>query len=205
MNTETLSSLELAKGFAEKELLPLYKKSLKRSQIDLQEVENLKRRITQDMKKNLLELNSERIRTILETESDLIKVHPFLSEKKQHALIGYLLIMEILENKINLLRKDVTFQKLLVSLSNPNKKTESPITEADIKTASTTDLRTLYNFTKNKALCPFHKEKTPSLSVNKQGNLWHCFACGKGGDTIEFIRQVEKKNFVETVKYLVGK
>ena len=49
-----------------------------------------------------------------------------------------------------------------------------------------------------KALCPFHNEKTPSLSVNLDMNLWHCFGCQKGGSVIDFIAMHQGKP-VETV------
>jgi len=39
-----------------------------------------------------------------------------------------------------------------------------------------------------KAFCPFHSEKTPSFSVN--GQRWHCFGCGAGGDALDFIAQL---------------
>ena len=41
------------------------------------------------------------------------------------------------------------------------------------------------NFT---ALCPFHKEKTPSFNVNAQKQIFRCFGCGKGGDVFTFVR-----------------
>jgi DNA primase len=40
-------------------------------------------------------------------------------------------------------------------------------------------------------LCPFHKEKTPSFTVNLKTNLYHCFGCNAGGDVIGFITKQE--------------
>lgn len=51
-------------------------------------------------------------------------------------------------------------------------------------------------------LCPFHSEKTPSFSVNPQKGLYRCFGCGKGGNSIGFIMEIEKLSFPEAVKYL---
>ena len=39
-------------------------------------------------------------------------------------------------------------------------------------------------------LCPFHKEKTPSFSVDSQKQRYHCFGCGDGGDVIAFIMKI---------------
>ena len=44
-------------------------------------------------------------------------------------------------------------------------------------------------------LCPFHTEKTPSFSVSPSRNIYKCFGCGKGGDSIRFIMELEPCTF----------
>lgn len=51
-------------------------------------------------------------------------------------------------------------------------------------------------------LCPFHHEKTPSFSVNSDGQFYHCFGCGESGDVISFIQKIEGLDFIDTVKML---
>lgn len=51
------------------------------------------------------------------------------------------------------------------------------------------------------ALCPFHTENTPSFSV--KGNRYKCFGCEKSGDTIQFVMDLYKMNFVDAVKWLL--
>ncbi|MBN2135993.1 MAG: DNA primase [Acidobacteria bacterium] len=50
------------------------------------------------------------------------------------------------------------------------------------------------------ALCPFHKEKTPSFSINPEKNLYHCFGCGVGGNIFNFVMDIEKVEFKDAVK-----
>jgi DNA primase len=52
------------------------------------------------------------------------------------------------------------------------------------------------------ALCPFHKEKTPSFHVNPQKQTFHCFGCHKGGDVFTFVREIENISFLEAVRRL---
>jgi DNA primase len=49
-------------------------------------------------------------------------------------------------------------------------------------------------------LCPFHKEKTPSFSVNSEMGLFKCFGCGKGGDVIKFIQEAEGLEFPKALE-----
>lgn len=58
------------------------------------------------------------------------------------------------------------------------------------------------NFT---ALCPFHKEKSPSFNVNPHKQIFHCFGCHKGGDVFKFICEYENLSFVEAVKRLADR
>jgi DNA primase len=50
-----------------------------------------------------------------------------------------------------------------------------------------------------KALCPFHSEKTPSFTVTRQKQIFHCFGCGVGGNVFHFIMKYEHMNFPEAV------
>lgn len=54
------------------------------------------------------------------------------------------------------------------------------------------------------ACCPFHKEKTPSFMVNKEKGLFHCFGCGKTGNAISFVMEIENINFIESVEKIAG-
>jgi DNA primase len=56
-----------------------------------------------------------------------------------------------------------------------------------------------------KALCPFHKEKTPSFHVNTQRQSFHCFGCGKGGDVFSFIMEHESMDFMSAVRMLAAR
>lgn len=49
-------------------------------------------------------------------------------------------------------------------------------------------------------LCPFHKEKTPSFSVNPSMGIYKCFGCGTGGDAITFIMKTQNKEFMDVVR-----
>ena len=51
-------------------------------------------------------------------------------------------------------------------------------------------------------LCPFHDERSPSFSVDPQAKLYHCFACGVGGDVIKFVEEKEGLSFPEAVESL---
>ena len=54
----------------------------------------------------------------------------------------------------------------------------------------------------NRAVCPFHDDKDPSMYVYPESNNFKCFGCGAGGDVIEFIERIENIDFIEAVKKL---
>jgi DNA primase len=51
-------------------------------------------------------------------------------------------------------------------------------------------------------LCPFHQEKTASFSVSPAKQVFYCFGCGKGGDAITFLRELEQLSYIEAVERL---
>ena len=54
------------------------------------------------------------------------------------------------------------------------------------------------------ACCPFHNEKTPSFSINRDG-VYHCFGCKESGDVIKFVQKMENMEFMDAVKFLAEK
>lgn len=54
-------------------------------------------------------------------------------------------------------------------------------------------------------LCPFHNERTPSFSVNKQRNFCYCFSCKKGGSPVNFVMEKEGLSYHEALLHLAKK
>lgn len=52
-------------------------------------------------------------------------------------------------------------------------------------------------------LCPFHQEATPSLSVNPNRGSFRCYGCGKSGDSIKFVQEINQCTFMEAMKIMV--
>jgi DNA primase len=56
-----------------------------------------------------------------------------------------------------------------------------------------------------KGLCPFHSEKTPSFTVHRDKQFFHCFGCHKGGDVFSFVMEAERASFPEAVRIVADK
>ncbi|MCQ2958535.1 MAG: DNA primase, partial [Candidatus Gastranaerophilales bacterium] len=54
-------------------------------------------------------------------------------------------------------------------------------------------------------LCPFHKEKTPSFSVNAEKGIFKCFGCGESGDAISFLMKLNHQSFMQVMEDLAYK
>mgnify|MGYP002638837206 FL=1 len=53
-----------------------------------------------------------------------------------------------------------------------------------------------------KSPCPFHDDKSPSFVVSPQKQIYHCFGCGAGGDSVRFVMEYEKLNYPEALEKL---
>lgn len=56
-----------------------------------------------------------------------------------------------------------------------------------------------------KGLCPFHNEKTPSFTVSPAKQLCKCFSCGKGGNAVHFLMELEQMTYPEAIRWLARK
>ena len=55
------------------------------------------------------------------------------------------------------------------------------------------------------AVCPFHQEKSASMSVDRARGLYHCFGCGKGGDVFSFVQETQAVDFGDALELLARK
>ena len=50
------------------------------------------------------------------------------------------------------------------------------------------------------ALCPFHNDNNPSLSISREKQIYKCFVCNEGGNAITFVQKYKNISFVEALK-----
>ncbi len=58
---------------------------------------------------------------------------------------------------------------------------------------------------KNKALCPFHDDHTPSFSISSDKQIYKCFSCGESGNVITFVQKYNNISFIEALKLLADR
>lgn len=81
-----------------------------------------------------------------------------------------------------------------------SRKTQDRLSDLEIASAREYPMDGLVETRRGKAVCPFHNEKTPSFTVKK--NMYYCFGCQRGGDTIRFVMESRGMNFYDAVKYI---
>lgn len=54
-------------------------------------------------------------------------------------------------------------------------------------------------------LCPFHNDTHPSFSVSPSRGICHCFTCGKGGNAVHFLMELEQMTYPEALRWLARK
>src|SRR3972149_5337875 len=52
--------------------------------------------------------------------------------------------------------------------------------------------------------CPWHEDSTPSLSVDREKGLYHCFGCGESGDAVSLVEKMKGLGFREALRWLQG-
>lgn len=95
----------------------------------------------------------------------------------------------------------------LMSMIKRKKTPTNEVTEEDIQLAKAVPIETLLEFNRaGFAHCLWHNEKTPSMKLYKSSNHVHCFGgCGKTADSIDVIMQIQNLDFLNAVRYLLGK
>lgn len=103
-------------------------------------------------------------------------------------------------------RRDIAFHKKEIDIWNFEMEMEGEINEEDIASAHEIDCAQFVDVVRweekrSWALCPFHKEETPSFCCYKNKG-YNCFGCGANGDAIDLIQKLYGYSFREAVKFL---
>ncbi len=91
-------------------------------------------------------------------------------------------------------------KKQLLYFMNPPK---DKITDEDIKIAKNRNISDFIEVSRGKQIkCIFHNDNNPSLGITR--NMFHCFSCGVGGDTISFVMKLKNLKFIEAVRFIIN-
>jgi hypothetical protein len=156
----------------------------------ISKIAELKQEVDQEWAKDRFTeyLKSEMTDLILETWSYMAKYELFEEANcvEMQVITGGL----ITDN----LRKLKRLQGRVIAL---RKGIDNSISKEMIQTAQDYPFEELYEFKRNYALCPFHEDKTPSMSL--KNNRVKCWSCNKSWDTIQFVMDKEGMTFKEAV------
>ncbi len=129
----------------------------------------------------------------------LVLINAYEDYQRRDRVIERLLTGEHFQATVKEIAK---LQVRLYHLRHPEKATKGKerLTQEDIDRARAFPFEELHEFKRGMALCPFHPDKTPSLSL--KNNRAFCFSCGRGWDTIAFLQEKEGLTFQEAVRRL---
>ena len=162
--------------------------------------------------KTILPKELKRLRSILKIYFDIIE------EVKENEVDDFkrwyyceLVKYSMPKNEYELYEKLFKIRKIYIERLKIKKSGLPEPEKLDIDRAKNIPIESLYSFDKIKngrkyitVSCPFHEDKSPSMYIYKESNRYHCFSCGENGDSIDFIMKMYNKNFIESVKYLLG-
>lgn len=109
----------------------------------------------------------------------------------------------LVEPRIEKAQKHIRRLSAYIAVAFPQE-SKSPITQDEIECAREVPLHRILSVGERtyKVLCPFHREKTPSCTIYRKNNTFHCFGCGAHGDSIDLIQKLNDLSFVAAVRYL---
>lgn len=115
----------------------------------------------------------------------------------------HLSALVLVEPRIEKAQKHVRRLSAYIAVAFPGE-SKSPITQEDIEYAREVPLHRILSIGERtyKIVCPFHIEKTPSFTIYRKDNKWHCFGCGEHGDSISLAQKLNKFSFITAVQYL---
>ena len=178
---------------------------MKRSELnsifDITEQEALKFRV--DYFKTLLEDEGDR--------NDRLVTLEFYAKDDQKWLP--VMMLGDSDNLVAKYRKSIFYLKKRLKYlkdKNPDKYIPDPMEIEEIKKISICDYLKAHGYrpeysarTMEKYKCIFHNEKTGSMSVDKNKNLFHCFGCGQGGSILDIAMQIHSCSLSEAIKILL--